>query len=147
MKKLLVLAVALFAAACGTVQTTTPSRNVPPGIASTPLELGNWQTANVGLTLTQFSQNVARRYQPGLPLSAVTGDLRRQEFTCANNADAVRGDPPDAICRKTETVNGCTHTWQVHVYDENNNQILLRTRGLYDRRCGNDGLLGGPGGR
>lgn len=145
MKKLLVLAVALFAAACGTVQTTTPSRNAPPGIPSSPLELGNWQNASVGATLTQFSQNVARRYQPGLPLSAVSADLRGQDFNCANNTDNVRGDPPDAICRKTETVSGCTHTWQVHLFDESDNQILLRTRGLYDRRCGNDGLLGGPG--
>ncbi|GAM98550.1 hypothetical protein U91I_02185 [alpha proteobacterium U9-1i] len=146
MKKLIaVIALALTAAACGTVQTSTPPRTAPPGIPSTPLELGNWQSASVGLTLTQFAENVARRYRPGLALSTVNADLRRQDFNCANNTDSVRGDPPDAICRKTETVNGCTHTWQVHLFDEDNNAILLRTRGLYDRRCGNDGLLGGPG--
>lgn len=146
MKKLLVLAFALAAVACSTVPTSTPPRNAPPGIPSTPLGLGDWQSASVGQTLTQFSENVARRYRPGLPLSTINADLRREEFNCANNTDSVRGDPPDAICRKTQTVNGCTHTWQVHLFDDNNNSLLLRTRGLYDRRCGNDGLLGGPGG-
>lgn len=137
--------VAFAAAACTTVPTGTPPRTAPPGIPSAPLELGDWRRASVGATLAQFERNVGQRYRPGLALSTAASDMRNNEFNCADNRDTTRGDPPDQICRKTVTVEGCTHTWQVHMFDENNNAVLLRTRGLYDRRCGSDGLLGGPG--
>lgn len=131
--------------ACTTLPTGSPPRTAPPGLPSAPLELGDWRRASPGATLGQFEQIVARRYLPGLALSTVSSDLRRNEFNCIDNRDNTRGEPPDQICRKTVTVDGCTHTWQVHLFDENNNAILMRTRGLYDRRCGGDGLLGGPG--
>lgn len=147
MGRLFASGLALAAAACATTTPTspTPPRNAPPGLPSGPLELGDWRRASAGATLAQFGENVARRYRPGLALSLATADLGRQEFNCTANRDAARGDPPDEICRRTVTVEGCTHTWQVHLFDENNNSLIYRTRGLYDRRCGGDGLLGGPG--
>lgn len=94
-----------------------------------------------------FQHEIAARYAAGLPLTAVSADLRRNDFACSSNADAAgRGDPPDQICRRTLTLEGCTHTWQVHVFDTSGNGALARSRALYDRRCGGDGLLGGPGG-
>jgi hypothetical protein len=136
---------AVAMSACTTVHTGAPPRTAPPGIPSAPLELGDWQRATAGATLTQFERNVGQRYRPGLALSTVSSDLRRAEFNCADNRDTARGEPPDQICRKTVTADNCTHTWQVHLFDQDNNSVLTRARGLYDRRCGGDGLLGGPG--
>ncbi len=144
--RLAVLAtLAVMVGACATMPTSAPPRSAPPGIPSGAVELGDWRRASAPSVLHAFEEGVSRRYLPGLPLSSVTADLRGNAFTCADNRDTTRGSPPDAICRKTVTAEGCTHTWQVHVFDENNDSILARARGLYDRRCGGDGLLGGPG--
>jgi hypothetical protein len=147
MKHAWVLALAILSAACastpvGGASTPTGSSTIP----SAALDLGDWRHATPAATLSAFESNVSSRYGEGLALSAVSADLRRNNFNCAANHDSVgRGDPPDQVCRKTVTDNGCTHTWQVHLFDQDNNGHLARTRGLYDRRCGGDGLLGGPG--
>jgi|CXWL01.1.fsa_nt_gi hypothetical protein len=140
------LLVVCTVAACATmpvggVSTPTGSATIP----SSPLELGDWRRASAAATLSQFQGNVTGRYGVGLALGAVSSDLRRNEFACAANTETGgRGDPPDQICRKAVTVSSCTHTWQVHMFDEAGDGRLARTRGLYDRRCGGDGLLGGP---
>jgi hypothetical protein len=139
------LAVAL--AACETIPTSsvaTPSG--PAAIPSTPLDLGDWRRATAEATLAQFQQTVSSRYGAGLPISAVTADLRGNDFNCAAPRASTdgRGDPPAQVCRKTVSISGCTHTWQAHLFDANNDARLARARALYDRRCGGDGLLGGP---
>lgn len=141
-------AAVLMLGACATMPVggvATPSgpREIPGGA----LELGNWRTASEAATLSAFQQNVAARYGVGAAVSAASADLRRNEFSCGAAPRAVddRGDPPAQVCRRTITLNGCTHTWQVHLFDANNDGRLARTRGLYDRRCGGEGLLGGPG--
>jgi hypothetical protein len=145
----LVVAFALLLGACETLPTSGPS--VPTGpaaIPSTPLALGDWRTAPETATLEAFQQNVTSRYGAGLQVAAASADLRRNEFNCGAapaRAEGNRGDPPAQVCRKTTTANGCTHTWQVHLFDASGDGALSRTRGLYDRRCGGDGLLGGPG--
>lgn len=142
------IAVALFVGGCETLPTGGPS--APSGAAtipSTPLSLGDWRNASEAATLEAFQQTVAGRYGAGLQMAAVSSDLRRNEFNCGAappRAEGNRGDPPAQVCRKTTTANNCTHTWQVHLYDTDG--ALARTRSLYDRRCGGDGLLGGPGG-
>lgn len=116
------------------------------GIPSSPIDLGDWRRATPGAAGQFFEREVNARYRTGMALTAVSSDLRRNDFNCAGNRDTGgRGDPPDQICRKTVTVEGCTHTWQVHLFDANGDSLLARTRALYDRRCGSDGLLGGPG--
>jgi len=97
--------------------------------------------------LSTFQQNVTDRYGAGIAISDAAADLRRTEFNCADAPpqDQGRGDPPAQVCRRTITFSGCTHTWQVHLFDQDGDEQLVRTRGLYDRRCGNEGLLGGPG--
>jgi hypothetical protein len=141
------LLAALALTACATMPVggvSTPSG--PATIPSGPLDLGDWRSASASATLQQFQNNVASRYGAGLALTTVAGDLRRNDFSCtANPQGAGPGDPPDQICRRTTTASGCTHTWQVHLFDANGDGRLARTRGLYDRRCGGDGLLGGPG--
>lgn len=140
-------ALALGLAACSTVSdggVSTPTG--PATIPSGPIDLGDWRRASANATLESFQRTINARYGAGLQLSAVTADLRRNEFNCAApGAGNGRGDPPAQVCRKTVTVNGCTHTWQAHLFDASNDGRLARTRGLYDRRCGGDGLLGGPG--
>lgn len=132
-------------AACETVPTSAPSP-VGPGasIPSEPINLGDWRNANEAATLQAFENSVSSRYAAGLATSAASADLRRNEFNCgaAPPQDRGRGDPPAQVCRRTTTASGCTHTWQVHLFGSD---TLSRTRGLYDRRCGGDGLLGGPG--
>lgn len=147
MKRFAIAAALMLAlAACETTSVggvSTPSG--PASIPSSPLELGDWRNATPAATLVAFERNVTSRYGAGLELSAVSGDLRRQDFNCAAGPQNGRGDPPEQVCRRTTSASGCTHTWQVHLFDEGGNGRLARTRGLYDRRCGSDGLLGGPG--
>lgn len=135
-------------AACATTPVGGPSEPTgPTTIPSGALGLGDWRNATEAATLEAFQENVSARYGAGQQISAVSADLRRNEFNCgpAPAADRGRGDPPAQVCRRTTTASGCTHTWQVHLFDEGGNERLARTRGLYDRRCGGDGLLGGPG--
>lgn len=140
-------ALALGLSACSTVTesgVSTPSG--PAAIPSGPIDLGDWRRASAAATLEAFQRTVNERYGAGLQISAVAADMRRNEFNCGEpDRGDGRGDPPAQVCRKTVTVNGCTHTWQAHLFDANNDNRLARTRGLYDRRCGGDGLLGGPG--
>lgn len=143
--RLVIVAAALALAACETVPAAAPAPAGPAAIPNTPLSLGDYRNANEAATLTQFQEVVAGRYGVGLPLSDVTGDLRQAQFTCAAppaRGDG-RGDPPAQACRRTVTVASCRHTWQVLLYDANNDARIARTRALYDRNCGGDGLLGG----
>jgi hypothetical protein len=139
-------AAALSLSACATVPTGAPPPEGPAAITG-ELELGDWRNGTQAATLASFEQSVAGRYGAGVQTSAASADLRRQEFSCGD-APAVdeqgRGDPPAQVCRRTITASGCTHTWQAHLFEQSEGR-LERTRGLYDRRCGNEGLLGGPG--
>lgn len=136
------LAAGLALSACATMPVVSPPAG--PAVPSAPLNLGDWRRASAANVLRGFEQEVAARYRAGLAMSAAGADLRRNDFDCAAHRDnGGRGDPPDQICRRTVTAEGCTHTWQVHLYDDAG--ALARTRALYDRRCDGEGLLGGPG--
>ena len=141
------VSLALLLGACETLPTgANPPPVGPASIPASAIELGDWRNATEAATLQAFQGGVTSRYAAGLPLASVSGDLRRNDFNCSAappRAEGNRGDPPAQVCRKTTTANGCTHTWQVHLFAEG--EALARTRGLYDRRCGGDGLLGGPG--
>ncbi|MEQ1617906.1 MAG: hypothetical protein ABL883_06135 [Terricaulis sp.] len=141
------LAACALASACASVPsagTTPPSASVR--IPSTPIDLGDWRRAGASALIQHFEREIAARYTTGAPLSAVSADLGRNDFVCAENRDtAGRGNPPAQICRKAAALENCTHTWQVHLFNANGGATLVRTRALYDRRCGGDGLLGGPG--
>ena len=143
------VSLALLLGACETLPTDGVSEpSGPATIPSAPINLGDWRNAPESATLEAFQQDITNRYGAGLQIAAVSSDLRRNEFNCSAappRAEGNRGDPPVQVCRKTTTANGCTHTWQVHLFDGGGDARLQRTRGLYDRRCGGDGLLGGPG--
>lgn len=146
MKRIALALAAATLAACATPIASPTDARGPASIPSTPIQLGDWRNASEAAILAAFQDGIAARYGAGLAISAASADLRRNEFTCgaAPPQDAGRGDPPAQVCRRTLTNAGCTHTWQVHLFDQNDGR-LARTRGLYDRRCGGDGLLGGPG--
>jgi hypothetical protein len=143
------VSLALLLGACATLPVggvTEPTG--PATIPAAPVNLGDWRNASEAATLGAFQEGVSARYGAGLPIASVSGDLRRNDFNCTAappRAEGNRGDPPAQVCRKTTTASSCTHTWQVHLFDAGGDGRLARTRGLYDRRCGNDGLLGGPG--
>lgn len=142
-----VVLVSFAVAACATTPASGPSAPTgPASIPSTPLSLGDWRSASAAATLSGWEQAVSARYGAGLALDRVAADLRSNEFQCGpNQRRDGRGDPAAEVCRRTITASGCTHTWQVHLFDAGGDRRLARTRGLYDRRCGSDGLLGGPG--
>jgi hypothetical protein len=148
MKRFALAAIFAFAlAACETMPVSGVAMpSGPSTIPSGPVDLGNWRNASEAATLQAFQQSITSRYGAGLQVSNAAADLRRNEFSCgaAPPLNQGRGDPPAQVCRRTITASGCTHTWQVHLFDESGNSRLARTRGLYDRRCGGDGLLGGP---
>lgn len=147
MKYAPMLFAALLLSACETMPAAAPPAPEASAQLAGELDLGDWRRANEAATLTSFQQNVANRYAAGLSIAAAAADLQRNGFTCgaAPPLDEGRGSPPAQVCRRTLTENNCTHTWQVHLFDQNGDARLAQTRGLYDRRCGNDGLLGGPG--
>jgi hypothetical protein len=147
MKYAPVLVAALLLSACETIPPASPPAAEAAARIEGDLDLGDWRNADEATTLTAFQQNASSRYAAGLAVSDAAADLRRSEFNCgaAPPLDQGRGDPPAQVCRRTMTVNGCTHTWQVHLFEASGDGRLARTRGLYDRRCGNEGLLGGPG--
>jgi hypothetical protein len=145
------VALALFVSACETIAPSPVSTTPPPSTqtprANTetpggPVDLGDWRDGEANAVTDRFSAHIARRYAAGATLYSVMEDLRRQSFVCAPST-AARGDPPDQVCRRTIKEAGCTHTWSIFLYDSGGNQRLARTRGLYDERCGGDGLLGG----
>lgn len=140
----LAAALALFASACATLPISGPGAGAPPSIPSGPLSLGDYRNGSPGAVLSGFEREITSRYAPGVLLAAAATDLRAQQFTCAAPSRASRGDPPAQICRRTLTANGCTYTWQAHLFAGEADRVG-RARGLYDRRCGGDGLLGGPG--
>lgn len=137
-----ILALALFAASC----ETTPIGSAPSHADNAALDLGDWRHETPEAELSYFQGVIASRYAMGAALSAATADLRSNDFSCAPDNDTTgRGDPPAQICRKTMTAENCTATWQVHLFDTHGDGHIARSRALYDRRCGNEGLLGGPG--
>ncbi len=139
----LAAALVFLASACATLPTAGPSTSPTAGIPSGPLALGDYRNAQPAQVLSGFEREVASRYAPGVALPAAIADLRGQQFNCAAPPAASRGDPPAQVCRRTIAANGCTYTWQAHLFEES--ARVARTRGLFDRRCGADGLLGGPG--
>jgi hypothetical protein len=142
------VSLALLLTACVTPVGGPSEPTGPATLPSSSIELGDWRNASEAAVLQAFEQTVASRYSAGIQVAAASADLRRNEFNCGAappRAEGNRGDPPAQVCRKTTTANGCTHTWQVHLFDQTGDGNLSRTRGLYDRRCGGDGLLGGPG--
>ncbi len=143
--------VLLAACALTSACVTTPvaggaSSAAATNIPSSPLNFGDWRRAGAPAVTQHFEREIAARYPNGAPLGAVSSDLRRNDFECVENRDSAgRGNPPAQICRKAVSAENCTHTWQVHLFNANGANALVRTRALYDRRCGGDGLLGGPG--
>jgi hypothetical protein len=139
-------AAVLLLSACETIPASAPPAEA--GVAlDGDLDLGDWRAGDQATTQAAFEQNASGRYRVGLTLASATADLRRSEFNCGDAPpldEQGRGDPPAQVCRRTITQNGCTHTWQVHLFGGDDANVS-RTRGLYDRRCGNEGLLGGPG--
>lgn len=139
------IALAMLLSACANAGVGGISTPAGPGIIpSTAIELGNWRETSASQTLAAFRQGVEHRYGAGVAINAVSGDLRRNNFNCAPPPAGERGAPPAQVCRRTITSNGCTHTWQVHLFDTRGDRRLAQTRALYDRRCGGEGLLGGP---
>jgi hypothetical protein len=139
---LTIAALALSACATRPIGTMVPSgeARVPEG----RIELGDWARGSQNGVARRFSETIAERYRPGLPLATATADLRRNQFTCAAPRER-RGDPPDMVCRRTIQGAGCINTWQVHLFsDQGGPQGLTRTRALFDKSCSRDELLGGP---
>jgi hypothetical protein len=140
----LALSFALLVSACETMSGVEGTQGGAENVGSA-FDLGDWRHAAPADTLSQFQTTITARYSAGSSLSAAAADLRRNDFNCAADNDATgRGTPPVQICRKTVTAENCTGTWQVHLFDTNGDGRIAHARALYDRRCGAEGLLGGP---
>ncbi|MBL8550395.1 MAG: hypothetical protein JNJ73_10445 [Hyphomonadaceae bacterium] len=143
MKQLvLVLFAALALASCAARPIGATAPTGAGRIAEGRLDLGEWTRGSQDATARRFAQTIAARYGAGVPLQAAAADLRENQFSCAPNRER-RGDPPDMICRRTIQGAGCINTWQVHLYSDAGSQGLTRTRGLFDKSCSRDELLGG----
>ncbi len=147
MLRRLALVLALVVAACSTPIAGMSTPAGPAQIPSTAIDLGNWRAGNEGATQSAFQRGINSRYAAGAAITTIAADLRRNRFACAappRDLADNRGAPPVQVCRHVVTAQGCTHTWQVHLFDNMGDRRLARTRSLFDRRCGDEGLLGGP---
>ena len=136
------VALAVLVSACETMSQAVSGGSPPPAAAFDP---GDWSHAPAADTQTQFQTLITARYAAGSSLSDAAAELRRNAFACAANNDTTgRGEPPTQICRKTVNANNCTGTWQVHLFDTHGDGHITRARALFDKRCGREGLLGGP---
>jgi hypothetical protein len=152
MKRIVFAAAALLAACSsgGGMREVGGPPVAPRGVVapSGPIELYDYRRGSEANVAQFFARGIERRYAVGLGLPVALADLRASQFACAASATGRGGDPPDQVCRRTITENDCTHTWQVHLWDDAPGaaQKVSRVRGLHDRRCkADDGLLGGPG--
>lgn len=136
------LGFALLAACATSPGGPMPTRPRGAGVASGPIDLGAYRSQRPEAVSARFSSTIANRYGEGTALTAVAADLRSQQFACRAPRDR-RGDPPAQMCRRSVREGECTHTWQVLLYSAPHGAALGRTRGIYDRACGDDGLLGG----
>lgn len=128
-------ALALAAAtACAPVGPAAPG---PLGAeAGAALALGDVREDAASLA-RRFAASAATRYGAGTDIAGAAAELSRQNFVCAPPRATI-GEPPAQICRRRLDAGGCAHTWQVFFYPDR------PARGLYDRACGPDALLGGP---
>lgn len=132
----LLLAGVLALAACAPASRPVFGPETQPASAEPgALELGDVREPEPALA-QQFAASVGRRFA-GVELERASKELRSQNFDCFP-PKAMGGHPPDRVCRRTLAANGCTHTWRVFLYEDR------PARGLYDRTCGKDPLLGGP---
>ncbi len=123
----------LALAACASVSTPT---GAPSGTDAGPaLALGDVGDDPQRLA-QRFGPSVERRYPIGMSTTDAVKDLQSQGFVCAR-PKAAAGDPPLQTCRRRLDANNCKHTWQVFLYKDRS------ARGLYDRACAGDELLGG----
>lgn len=142
-QRLAILLVAILASACAATPAAVrgPNAAAPPTIPPGSLDLGDWRNSGRATAASQFESAVGQRYAAGLPLNAVSADLRDADFRCADPPEGAL-EPPAAVCRRSAEVDGCNHVWQVMLYATG--QTFERARPAYDRACGSDGLLGGP---
>ena len=144
MKRILLAFLVVALAACAAGRPIGAMAPTGPGrIADGKIDLGDWARGSQDSVARRFAETIAARYGSGVPIAAAAADLRSNQFNCAANAER-RGDPPDMSCRRTISGAGCINTWQVHLYNDRGAQGLSRTRGLYDKTCSRDQLLGAP---
>jgi len=129
-----------------------PPAAVAPHAASmpkTPIAVADLIRDDSGAAGGRFAAQMLARYPAGAPLSVVQADLTANSFACTPPPPPVRGaprgDPPVRICRREIRAADCKIGLQVHLFSGAPAGRLGRLRALYDRRCGADGLLGGPG--
>jgi hypothetical protein len=147
----LLLASVVCLAGCEMMRPASTSPALPPraveplggGGLSGPIDLGDWRRLAERPVAERFSDHINRRWEPGAPLSTVGADLTRQGFAC-DRLRLRRTDGPAQSCTLQRVDAGCTHIWIVSLYDEPGAARLERLRSIYDRRCGRDGLAGGP---
>ncbi len=137
---------ALARGGCAALGIGRPTRAVTPsgeaGMVG-PIELGDYANETEGKILSGFSKAIAARYAPSLAMARALRDLESNKFTCAAPGKAG-GDPPDQVCRRTIKAGECSYTWQVHLFDDDGGKpSIARVRGLFDKTCGKEDLLGG----
>ena len=137
-----VLAVLLLSACESGV--TGASKAGGAGMPRGEIALGDYGSASEQTIASGFSETIKARYAAGLPIAVANADLNRNKFNCGpSQKGKPGGDPPDLVCRRVIKAGGCDHTWQVHIFDDNGGApTIARVRGLYDKACGNDDLLG-----
>lgn len=127
----------LAASGCAALRSKTPAGEAPA------IELGDYAKGVEADVLAAFAKTASARFAKGEPLAAALKDLAANKFDCAASIQKG-GEPPAQVCRRVIKADDCTNTWQVHLFAGGaEKDVVERARGLYDKTCGKEELLGG----
>ncbi len=158
------LAVAVLMAAglsgCVSIPASGPAPPVPAagsaalpsaGFEIRPIEIGDWARETPQAIQTRFARSVERAVGRGETLAQARSALEASAFGCNPVSGARADDRPVQLCERQIRQSGCTHTWQVMLFDPGRQDRAASADAVYDRVCAGQsgpggGLLGAPPG-
>ena len=157
--KAAVLGAAALLSACVSIPSgpTAPSAaqamtTAPAAFEACPIEIGDWSRESPQAIQSRFARSVERAVGRGETLAEALSALQASSFGC-NPVSGPRGadDRPVQLCERQIRQSGCTHTWQVMLFDPGRQGRAASAVAIYDRVCAGEtgpggGLLGAPPG-
>lgn len=154
----LALVAALALSACISVPQSPAPTPSPPTAASSPaafevraIEIGDWARESPQAIQARFARSVERAVGRGETIPEALAALQASQFGC-NPVTGRGGDErPVQLCERQIRQSGCTHTWQVTLFDPGRQGRASSAEAVYDRVCSGEtgpggGLLGAPPG-
>lgn len=118
--------------------STPATSGGPPSSPKVLITRGDWRAVGREAAARDFTTSLQRAVPTGQPLATARATIEASGFSCVKPASGFA-----LSCRLLAQETKCAHVWRVLINAERDQ--VTRARGLYERTCGEDGLLGGPG--